>query len=438
MKHVLAALVFVACAAASLSCGGTTTSPSSESTASSSAADPTIDFSGLADGAPLTTYTEFGYTVSAMSGEWSVRTTYGHPAPFVQFWASGGSTVTGDIQVRAGGSVFYFRSVDLYSSTTPIPYTIRGTRNSTTVFTISDTVPNTFGNFRTVVNPNATQPIDTLSIALSNAAAPCCRNPMGLDTIVVSSTPSAPPIAPATFTLSGQVSDSATAAAISGAAVLITDGPNGGRSTTTDASGHYSLAQLLQSDFTVKVSASTYLAQSKAVTLTSDQTLSVELTREPMPPRPPGAIVIEFNGLTVNRATVTSYTESGFTVSTSSGAWEAITTYGHPPPFIEFLADGARSVDGEIRVAAGRSTFRFASIDLYSSTTPIPYTIRGFRNSSNVFAVGGTLPNTYGGFRTVTNLYPSTVIDALSIVLTNTAAACCSNPMGLDTIVLTP
>jgi hypothetical protein len=31
---------------------------------------------------------------------------------------------------------------------------------------------------------------------------------------------------------------------------------------------------------------------------------------------------------------------------------------------------------------------------------------------------------------------PAARIDALSIILTNSAAACCRNPMGLDTIVL--
>jgi len=36
-----------------------------------------------------------------------------------------------------------------------------------------------------VSNANAATSIDTLTIALTNAAAPCCRNPMGLDTIVV-------------------------------------------------------------------------------------------------------------------------------------------------------------------------------------------------------------------------------------------------------------
>jgi len=145
-----------------------------------------ISFSGLtANGASVTTYTESGFTVSASSGAWEASTTYGNPAPFIQFFASPGTTVTGEVRVALGGSVFNVYSVDLYSSTTPIPYVITGLRSSATVFTLADTLPNTFGNFRAVGNPNAAAPIDALSIVLTNAAAGCCRNPMGLDTIVL-------------------------------------------------------------------------------------------------------------------------------------------------------------------------------------------------------------------------------------------------------------
>ena len=180
-------------------------------------------------------YSESGFTVSAMSGDWSARTTYGNPAPFVQFWASGGSTAGGEILVTATGSAFYFKSVDLYSSTTPIPYTIKGMRNSSTVFSVANTLPNTFGNFRTVASPNAADAIDTLSITLTNAAAACCRNPMGLDTIVLTSTPSTPPTTPTAFSLSGQVTDSASGAGISGATVFIADGPNAGHGHRGDS-----------------------------------------------------------------------------------------------------------------------------------------------------------------------------------------------------------
>ena len=109
MRHPLAVFVLSVSAVLSVACaGGTTTSPSS---GTSSAGDPTIGFSGLTfNGASVTTYTESGFTVSAVSGDWSVRTDYGNPAPFIQFWASGGTTVTGEIRVTAAGSSPFYRS----------------------------------------------------------------------------------------------------------------------------------------------------------------------------------------------------------------------------------------------------------------------------------------------------------------------------------------
>jgi hypothetical protein len=59
-----------------------------------------------------------------------------------------------------------------------------GFKGDAVVFTVADTVPNTLGLFRTVVNPHGTDVIDTLTISLSNGnGAPL--NPMGLDNIVL-------------------------------------------------------------------------------------------------------------------------------------------------------------------------------------------------------------------------------------------------------------
>jgi Carboxypeptidase regulatory-like domain len=433
VRHSVAVILLTAGLVGSIACGGTTTLPSPITSATGVA---TVSFSGVTvNGAPVSTYSEAGFTASAMSGDWGVRADYGSPAPFLQFWAAGGSTVTGEVQVRASGSV-YFKSVDLYSSTTPIPYTIKGLKNGGTVFTLTDTLPNTFGNFRTVFNPHGADAIDTLSIVLTNAAEICCRNPMGLDTIVFTSTPATAPI---TFSLNGQVTDSANGAGIPNAFVSIADGPNKGRSTTTDALGNYILTELQQSGFTVNVSASNYVSQSEGVTLTSNRMLSFELTRQvttpPPSPPPSGATIISFSGLSANGASVSTYTESGFTVSAASGPWEA-STYGNPPPFIQFYAAAGTTVTGEVRLTGGGSAFSFYSVDLYSSTTPILYTITGLRNASPVFRLVDTLPNTFGNFRTVTNPNASGLIDALSIALTNTAGSAGRNPMGLDTLVL--
>ena len=135
--------------------------------------------------APVTTYTRCGFTVTATTSNWTVWTGYGHPAPFIGFMSAEGETTTAQIRVTAADGKFTFQSVDVYSSTTPIPYVIRGVANGETVFTLQETQPNTFGDFATVSNPNASAQIDALVIQLVNPAAPCCPNPTGLDNIVV-------------------------------------------------------------------------------------------------------------------------------------------------------------------------------------------------------------------------------------------------------------
>jgi len=178
MTRFLARFTLSGCVVAFAGCGSTTTPSSTTGTA-------TMTFSNLtAGGAAVGNYTESGFTMSANPGNWVALTTYGNPAPFIEFVATGGNTVTGQVAVFADGHAsFRFQSVDLYSSVTRIPYDITGVKDDAVVFTASDTLPNTFGNFRTVVNPHAADLIDTLIIRLTNS--PGVTNPMGLDNIVL-------------------------------------------------------------------------------------------------------------------------------------------------------------------------------------------------------------------------------------------------------------
>lgn len=142
------------------------------------------------------------------------------------------------------------------------------------------------------------------------------------------STPTSPttptPNPSTSFTLSGQVTDSATGAGISAATVAIVDGPNASKSATTDSSGSYSFSGLQQSGFTVNVSAANYVPQSKPVTLTANLTMSFQLTHQPTAPPPP-PISCTFT-LSVG-ATIDGYPNGGsfpVTVTTSTGcAWTA-------------------------------------------------------------------------------------------------------------------
>jgi hypothetical protein len=185
-------------------CGNTPTSPTTLLNApaagqpsSASAALPpdtlfgtyTIGFSGLSgleDNTPVTGYTESGFIVTPTMADWKKKT-YGNPTPSIQFDAQIGETIIGEIALTAeDGTPFRFSSVDLYASTTPIPYVMTGTLLGNTRYSAVGTQGNTFGNFVTVHNPHGNVIVDRVTIQLTNrTGATCCQNPMGLDNIVL-------------------------------------------------------------------------------------------------------------------------------------------------------------------------------------------------------------------------------------------------------------
>jgi len=185
----------LAIAAFAAACGGavpTPTAPTASAPTDITAPAPipaapcTIGFEGLAvNGAPFGTHVACGLTLTAGGADWRASTTYGVPAPFIQFIVPAGSTVTGDVTVASAHGTFSFLSVDLYSSTTKIPYEMKGEAGGAVVFSMQGVVGNTFGNFATVSNPHGATAVETLRIRLTNPAAPCCGNPVGLDNIRV-------------------------------------------------------------------------------------------------------------------------------------------------------------------------------------------------------------------------------------------------------------
>jgi len=154
-------------------------------TTAASASAATISFSDLLTSGAFTTYTESGFTVSATSGSWESKVDFGNPAPFIWFNREADvPDTTAQIEITQGGLPFAFTSADLYSSLTTIPFVFSGFFDLNPVFTMTGTVPNTFGNFETV-NVASDQLIDTLLITLSNPATPCCPNSVGIDNIVL-------------------------------------------------------------------------------------------------------------------------------------------------------------------------------------------------------------------------------------------------------------
>ena len=92
-------------------------------------------------------------------------------------------------------------------------------------------------------------------------------------TLEFSWTPPPPPV----FALSGRVTDISTGAALAGASVAVIDGVNTGRGTTTAADGTYRFMDLTFGGFTLRVRYSGYDSEFRAVRLTSDTALDVQM-----------------------------------------------------------------------------------------------------------------------------------------------------------------
>jgi hypothetical protein len=191
LQRLAPIVLTAACAAA---CGSASRSPASPTVLYNTDLSPataisgpcTIGFEGLqGNRVPFDAHTACGLAINGSGASWQSSTTYGNPAPFIQFIVPGGTTVSGDVTLQSSDGAFTFASVDVYSSTTKIPYEITGTAHGSVAFSLQGVQGNTFGNFATIMNPHAATPIDHLLIRLTNPAAPCCTNPVGLDNIHV-------------------------------------------------------------------------------------------------------------------------------------------------------------------------------------------------------------------------------------------------------------
>lgn len=141
---------------------------------------------------------------------------------------------------------------------------------------------------------------------------------------------------------------------------------------------------------------------------------------------------------TIAPGNISHHEEAGYTVDTTAAPWFG-SGYGNGGSSIQFARySGTPELVGALTVARAGTPFRFASVDLYSSITQIPFTFTGYRNGGVVFSVSGIVPNTFGSFATVANSHGGDLIDSLSISLTNPGMDCCGNPMGVDNINLSP
>jgi hypothetical protein len=152
----------------------------------------TITFNGLAgaNGDPITTYTESGFTVSPTVGSWFQGQNFGNPVPSIVAGPVFGGPTNDAISVTDGGVPFTFSALDLATASPGnTAYTFTGTLLGAPVFSVNHTVspPQVFN---TVLSGVSADVIDTLVIT-----ANIVGTSTNIDNIVVTATAVPGPIA---------------------------------------------------------------------------------------------------------------------------------------------------------------------------------------------------------------------------------------------------
>jgi hypothetical protein len=145
------------------------------------------------------------------------------------------------------------------------------------------------------------------------------------------------------------------------------------------------------------------------------------------------AATVDFNTLSGNNGDlISSYTENGFTVTTTSGYFqEAVSSNGGG-----FIGDPLPSIyteAGTVKVTAvGGGDFELASLDLANFNAPPKgsYVITGLLGGSSIFTDSGKISG--NSFNTYATAYSGDMINSLTISLTS------ANSSNLDNIVLDP
>lgn len=122
-----------------------------------------ISFNGITADGPLTSYSEAGFTVSGVLGPWRMYTTHGRPAPAIVFDAPPRTQIVGEVTISAGGRLFRFSSIDLYTSAYIADIEITGRRSGGTVLRLSRGFASQ-GAFNPIASPDSATQIDALTI----------------------------------------------------------------------------------------------------------------------------------------------------------------------------------------------------------------------------------------------------------------------------------
>jgi hypothetical protein len=106
----------------------------------------------------------------------------------------------------------------------------------------------------------------------------------GTNMLSVSGTGTTP--TPSTVTINGIVTDGTSGGVLPNILLQITDGANGGKSTRTDGAGGYTIGSVTPGSFTMSLMATSYIPQSRQVTVTSNSRIDFVMQRVAPAPSP--------------------------------------------------------------------------------------------------------------------------------------------------------
>jgi hypothetical protein len=103
------------------------------------------------------------------------------------------------------------------------------------------------------------------------------------------------------------------------------------------------------------------------------------------------AAIITFDGLTGATADPLGvYSEDGFTVTPTLGAWKEAQVFGDPIPSIYVSDLGPGTPFGNLQITAGGGLFVFNSLDVQAFNSGVGYEIRGSLGGTVLFSVANS------------------------------------------------
>ena len=141
-----------------------------------------------------------------------------------------------------------------------------------------------------------------------------------------------------------------------------------------------------------------------------------------LPFRSAGATVIDFSTLLgSNGDEFDTYSQNGFTVSTSLGDFFIGTLYGNPVPDIFAGPLYGDATDAVTITRDDGTTFSFNQFDLAANNGPTAYSITGSLGGANVFTTSGT-DLAINGFSTILS-GSSAAVDSVTLLFTSSGTS---------------